>query len=510
MPADPATRKKRDDDIKALTTAISKLDAELRPLLPAVERADKLAKTTPADLQKALPADAVLVDFLAFTRFEQDPKFLDRKGRTITGGFLAFVVTRDAVKWVDLGPAEPIAKAVYQWREAITSGKNIPAAIPAKVRELVWAKVRKEIPAGTRVVYIAPDLALCRVPWAAIPGDKGGTILLEDFAVAVVPHAGFLLDKLWPREPNTERPTTLVVGGVEFGESPLPALRAAVGVAGVGRGAEWAALPGAASEARGVVAAVGRKKLEPLAGLLGAPVAVAAGGKKLEPRQLGGDKATASVLLAALPTARHAHFATHGFFADLSFQSAFRLDPRHFELGHRGERVGHGALSPLVMTGLVLAGANDPKTPGRGILTGEALIDLDLSGLELAVLSSCESGLGDVVVAEGSFGLQRAFHLAGTRDVVASLWKVPDRATAALMAEFYRNLWEKKLEPVFALQEAQLEIYRNPGKIPELAAAFRGTFDEVPGGAEEDVKPGPDGKANPRLWAAFTLSGPGR
>jgi CHAT domain-containing protein len=128
---------------------------------------------------------------------------------------------------------------------------------------------------------------------------------------------------------------------------------------------------------------------------------------------------------------------------------------------------------------------------------------------ELAVLSACETGLGDVADGEGTFGLQRAFHLAGTRDVVASLWQVPDRSTAALMALFYQNLWQKELPPVEALRQAQLEIYRHPDKIPELAKGFRVPFQEVPGG-EELLKPGADGKAHPLLWAAFTLSGPGR
>ena len=143
------------------------------------------------------------------------------------------------------------------------------------------------------------------------------------------------------------------------------------------------------------------------------------------------------------------------------------------------------------------------------MVTGEALIDLDLSGLELAVLSACETGLGDVAGGEGTFGLQRAFHLAGARDVVCSLWKVPDEPTAALMAEFYRNLWEKDLPPVESLRQAQLTIYRNPGKIRELAAGFRGKFERVPGAAE--VGPAdPGGTAHPLKWAAFTLSGLGR
>jgi hypothetical protein len=58
--------------------------------------------------------------------------------------------------------------------------------------------------------------------------------------------------------------------------------------------------------------------------------------------------------------------------------------------------------------------------------------------------------------------LQRAFHLAGCRKVIASLWKVEDDATAALMILFYRNLLEKKLDPADALRQAQLTLYRHP------------------------------------------------
>jgi CHAT domain-containing protein len=239
-------------------------------------------------------------------------------------------------------------------------------------------------------------------------------------------------------------------------------------------------------------------------------VAGAAERKKLPVMRLDGDRATASAVLAALPKAKVAHLATHGFFADPSFRGLFQLDEKDYEEADWGERVGRAARSPLVMTGLVFAGANNPKTPGRGILTGEQLIDLDLSGLDLAVLSACETGLGDVAGGEGVFDLQRAFHYAGTRDVVASLWKVPDAPTAALMNLFYQHLWDKNLTPMEALRQAQLEIHNNPGKIPELAKGFRGKFDEVPGAAGAvEVKPTKDGKAHPLLWAAFTLSGPG-
>jgi CHAT domain-containing protein len=494
VPADPTTRKHRDDDLKELADTIAQRDRDLRPLLPAVDRTEKLMRAAPADLQKILPADAVLVDYLHYELFEQDPQKPGQEGRKRTFSYLAFVLTRDKVTWIDLGPAKPIEDAVAAWRDAIT-GKDIPPELPAKVRELTWAKVRKEIPDGTKLVYLSPDLALCRVPWAALPGDKDRTILLEDYAVAVIPHAVFLLDKLWPQEPRPHSPTeVLVVGGVAF-DAELPAadplaVKPGEPLLKPGQKVGWTALDWTAIEAKGVSGAAAKKSL------LSHP--------------LGGEKATTTAILAALPKARYAHLATHGFFADPTFRSAFQVDADLFQTMRFGERVGAGALSPLVMTGLVFAGANRQNTPGRGVLTGEALIDLDLSGLDLAVLSACETGLGDVAGGEGTFGLQRAFHLAGTRDVVASLWKVPDRATAALMGEFYRNLWEENRTPVEALRRAQLEVYRHPERIPELAEKFRGKWAEVAGSGDVVAKPGPNEKAHPRLWAAFTLSGPGR
>ena len=117
----------------------------------------------------------------------------------------------------------------------------------------------------------------------------------------------------------------------------------------------------------------------------------------------------------------------------------------------------------------MLAGANQPTDADNGILTGEAVAGLDLDGMDLVVLSACQTGLGEAAAGEGVFGLQRAFHIGGARNVVASLWKVNDEATAALMNLFYYHLWEKGESPLEALHHAQLELYRNPQGVPALA-----------------------------------------
>jgi CHAT domain-containing protein len=263
-------------------------------------------------------------------------------------------------------------------------------------------------------------------------------VLLEDYALAVVPNGPALLDGLRPRD---RRPAAedglLTVGGVAYDTVP-EAVVARADARGVephraaerGAGITWGALSGTGPEAERVAA-------------LAAPRKVLA---------LTGAEAGTARLQAQLPKARWAHLATHGFFADKAVRSAFQLDERLYERNTR-DRATPGARSPLVLSGLVLAGANKPDPAGDGgILTAEAIVGLDLSGLDLAVLSACETGLGEVAGGEGVYGLQRAFHQAGCRDVVASLWRVNDEATAALMAVFYRKLWQENLPPVEALR----------------------------------------------------------
>jgi CHAT domain-containing protein len=109
------------------------------------------------------------------------------------------------------------------------------------------------------------------------------------------------------------------------------------------------------------------------------------------------------------------------------------------------------------------------------------------------------------------YGLQRAFHLAGCQNVVASLWTVNDAATAALMALFYRNLWERKLDPLQALRQAQLELYRRPLRVTEFVTR---ADDWTPQPLPEEDPNAAEQRALTAQWAAFTFSGvatpPGR
>ena len=166
------------------------------------------------------------------------------------------------------------------------------------------------------------------------------------------------------------------------------------------------------------------------------------------------------------------HLATHGFFLPDQERDPNR-DGRGlgFDFGEfAGAKDSLARLSgpmmenPMLRSGLALAGANTwlkrgelPETAEDGLLTAEDVTGLDLLATELVVLSACETGLGQVHVGEGVFGLRRAFVLAGAKTLVMSLWKVPDEPTRELMEDFYGRLLAGRGRAE-ALREAQLAM----------------------------------------------------
>jgi CHAT domain-containing protein len=120
--------------------------------------------------------------------------------------------------------------------------------------------------------------------------------------------------------------------------------------------------------------------------------------------------------------------------------------------------------NPLLSSGLILAGANhrNAATPDQddGVLTAEEVAALDLRGVEWAVLSGCDTGVGEVRVGEGVMGLRRAFQVAGAKTVIMSLWPVEDQATHQWMTTLYEGRLTKKLGTVNAVREASLAVLR--------------------------------------------------
>jgi CHAT domain-containing protein len=152
------------------------------------------------------------------------------------------------------------------------------------------------------------------------------------------------------------------------------------------------------------------------------------------------------------------------------------------------------------------------KTPDDGILTADEIAFLPLGGVELVVLSACETGLGETAGGEGLLGIQRAFQIAGARTTVASLWKVDDDATRTFMTEFYKNLWDKtkNVSRIEALRQAQLKMLNH---YDAKAGSLRGAGETInvdpkklrSSRGEDNAES--QSRTPPVYWAPFVLSG---
>ena len=412
-----------------------------------------------AELCRALPQGAALIDFVHFIDY-----------RPVEGGVrltrkMAAVAVRQRdcrVQIAALGDAKPLQNAVQEWRKSLRVQGPSRGAAAVGVADAdsappwhpgakdLWAQLIQPLAdhlQGVEALLISPDDALHFVPWPALV-DPQGKLLADHWPVALVDSpAQLLAPKAQPAA--LAGSSALIIGGPAFGKArkgkPGPVQNQACAAL---LSTVWAPLPGTLGEAK-----AGGEVLRK------AGVAV---------ETLTGAAATEAALRKAAPGRRWISLATHGYFAGAACARNADLTPR----------------DPLLLSGLVFAGANQPGAAAGddGWLTAAEIAALDLRGTELVVLSACETGLGDAqqAVGEGVFGLRQAFARAGAAGVVLSLWQVPDRETADLLGAFWRRMAATPQRPWLALHAAQAELRA------KLAA---------------------QGRDHPQLWAGFAYAG---
>jgi len=450
-------------EVARLSERKNQLEEKLTRQSAAFHAARAEIRRTPEQLQAALSRDAALIDVLEYTHFSQPP---ERKGELKRERrLIAFVVRPDRpIARVELGSLEPVRAAIDAWRPILRREKPAPQDGPggpaARLRRLVWSPLEEHL-AGVATVLVSPDGALGLVPLEALPGKAASSYLIEEYTIALVPvprmfGADGVVAAVGPKSAlaQAEAPSLLLVGDVDYGGDPgAVSDRGASRAAAVGTRAgpllpNFPRLPGTGDE----IAAVGRYFKHRFRGA--------------QADELSGDLATEAAVHEAASKHRFLHLATHGYFAPAELRSALGPSDPAARARPGTDFFGAGGVAgfhPGLLSGLALAGANvRPTPPGKddGILTALEVAALDLSRCELAVLSACETGLGAVAGGEGLLGLQRAFQVAGTKSVVATLWNVGDEPTRALMSRFYENLWRHGQPAHGALREAQLYMLR--------------------------------------------------
>jgi CHAT domain-containing protein len=138
-----------------------------------------------------------------------------------------------------------------------------------------------------------------------------------------------------------------------------------------------------------------------------------------------------------------------------AFPAAYRnVKPAQFSWIHFAAHAAANQTSPLDSS-LILSRAAAPGDSGYQ-LSAREVMNVPLNAT-LVTLSACRSAGARTYSGEGQVGLSWAFLRAGSRSVVAGLWDVTDRSTAALMADFYDQL-ARNAAPVEALRHAKLTL----------------------------------------------------
>ena len=358
------------------------------------ERLGLSAPVTAASVQKALPADTLLIDCWSSS-----------------AGSAVAIVTRDRI---EIRPIAVNAQAIATLSDSLAAGpsndwRNMAAAIAPNL-------LPGELPHGTRQLIIVPDGALALLPFELLP--LGQHELIEIVPVSYAPTAAMLFRVPQPRTRFAPpwRLELRAFGDPVFGSAALDT----------------------PEEIRSQLAA-SADEVHAIDREIGGTSAL----------HLGRDDRKAH-LYDAKESAPILHIASHAS-ADLNAIEQSRI----------------------------LFSPPDAASSNADYLFLKEAYDLPLHGVELAVLSACDTERGTLLRGEGVQSFSRAFLTAGARSTVTTLWRVPDRETVSFMRVFYFQL-QRGASRAEALRLAKLRFMQS-----NSAAA------------------------NPHYWAAFVLSGDG-
>ena len=441
------SRDYRREELDALAAEISRLEDEYGRVLESIRTRH------PSYAQMTQPAALGLREIQEQVVGDGETLLLEY----ILGEDRSYVwaVTRDGINSYELPARARIADAAQSVYERLTTppGIEVSDELPSALRELsrmVLAPVASEL--KKRRIIVVADGALNYIPFQVLPSpaDRGAP-LIADFEVINEPSATILAELR--REASRRSPAPKVLAA--FG-NPVFASSYALHADHVAGGDFVAAA-------------------EPEEGRLMSA---------LRDTKLNGDSADPSALRPL-------------FYAKLELANLRDVasDEETFvaaDFAATRERLLGADLTQYAILHIATHGLLDTKRPessglvlstvsrdGRALNGFVGLRDIYSirAPVDLVVLSACQTALGKEVRGEGLVGLTRGFMYAGASGVVASLWKVEDKATAELMKQFYANMLEKGMPPGAALREAQNTIRQNPRW------------------------------SSPYYWAAFTLQG---
>jgi CHAT domain-containing protein/Tfp pilus assembly protein PilF len=389
-----------EEEVRSVLDELAQVEAEIRRGSPRYAALTRPPLATAGEIQGLLASETLLLEYW----LGEERSFL-------------WAVDRESVTGIELPPREPIeaaARAVYDRLSVLAPGDGRLEAAATRLSRMLLGPVAGRL--GQRRLIIVAGGQLQYIPFGVLPSPDGGQPLLGRHEIVNAPSASFLsLQRRLPHRAPAPGAVAVLADPVFDAADPRFAAQSGTRTAaggGLGSGlrssASFLRLPWSRREAEAIVAVAPRDQ-------------------SLLALDFRASRATA--LSPELAGYRIVHFATHGI-----------IDSR----------------TPA-LSGLMLSRVDEHGAPREGFLGLRDVYNLRL-GADLVVLSGCETALGKEVRGEGLVGLTQGFLYAGARQVVASLWRIEDRATAELMSRFYRGLLVEGKAPAAALRQAQLAL----------------------------------------------------
>jgi CHAT domain-containing protein/tetratricopeptide (TPR) repeat protein len=398
----PVTAERRqaaEGEVRAVLDELAAVEVEIRKSSPRYAALTRPPLATSAEIRGLLDGETLLLEY----SLGEERSFL-------------WVVDAGSVTGFELPPRgriEAAARAVYDRLAVLTPGDDRFEPAARTLSRMVLGPVAGRL--GKRRLVVVADGELQYVPFGALPipeagREAGGFVpLLTRHEIVDAPSASAVaLQRRLVRRATAPGGVAVLADPVFAPDDPRVAPGAGPRSAAPTRAASFLRLPWTRREAEAIAAVV-------------------PAGRSLLALDFRASRATA--LSPDLAGYRIVHFATHGI-----------IDSR----------------TPA-LSGLMLSRVGERGEPLDGFLGLRDIYNLRL-GADLVVLSGCETALGKEVRGEGLVGLTQAFLYTGARQVVASLWRIEDRATAELMSRFYRGLLVEGRPPAAALRLAQLAL----------------------------------------------------
>ncbi len=371
------------------------------------------------DIRKRIHNDEAVIEFIHFNIFHPDSNMIKFVDKTQYAAIL-IKADSDYPKIIPLFEEKQLTDLLEKYDgnnfEYVNKLYGTLGEANTSLYNLIWKPLETELK-GIKKVILSPTGLLHKVSFAALQKEKN-KYLCDLYEISIKSNTGILADA---KENNKLKiQNAIVYGGIDY----------KIDTNGI---EHWKYLKGTESES---------EKISEILNL-----------NNVSTRLYNGKEATEESFKQTVSNANLLHIATHGFFFPdpakvqaLKEKATIKGDVEFRGGSNENRNIFVTSRNPFMRSGLIFAGANaswannTTDIENDGVLTAQEITNTDLRQVELLVLSACETGLGDIVGSEGVYGLQRAFKMAGAKNIIMSLWQVPDNETEEFMILFYRKL----------------------------------------------------------------------